>query len=114
MTKIEIPRRRRTDKGWLKFDLTVNLPLLVTLIIGFSSLIATVVKGYYDHDARLRAVELAQSNLEKSKVVETQGVILERIDTMARVQQQQKEETNARFNRLEDKMDRLIEGRKHQ
>lgn len=101
-------KRRESDKRLIRFDLTINLPLLVTLIIGFSSLVATVLKGYYEHDARIRTIEQAQTNLEKGRVVETQGVILERIETLTRSQM----ENSQRFSRLEDKLDRVIEGRK--
>lgn len=102
-------KRREGDKRLIRFDLTINLPLVVTLIIGFSSLVATVLKGYYEHDTRIRAVEQAQIAIEKGRVVETQGIILERIDALTRSQI----ENSQRFSRLEDKLDRVIEGRTH-
>lgn len=109
----EVHKRREQDRQWLKFDLTVNLPLIVTLIIGFVSLVSVVVRGYYGHESRINRLEISTSDIERSEVVQKQGVILSQLQQMKDQLDKQERTANERFSRLEDKLDRYIErGRK--
>lgn len=101
------PRRRASDKRWVRFDLTINLPLVLTLIVGFTSIVTAVVQGYYGHDGRISKLEIAQANIEKSEVVVKQGVILERMNSVDRQMADQKQ----RLDRIEEKLDRMMERR---
>ena len=101
------PRRRSSDKRWVRFDTTVNLPLVLTLIVGFVSMITAVVQGYYAQDSRITRLEIGQSNIDKNEVVLKQGVILEKVSSLDRQMTEQKQ----RLDRIEEKLDRINERR---
>ena len=114
---MEIAKHRRdTDDSQkrLRFDLTVNVPVIVTLFLGFTSLVVTVVQGYYGHDARISKLELANGQLEKSEVVARQSEMAKDIATITQkvnALTDNSEKTENRLDRMEDKLDRVIEGR---
>lgn len=98
------PKRRETDKKLVKFDMTINLPLIVTLLLGFITLVTAVVRGYYQHEDRITRLEAVQDSKGE--------LLLEKINQLDRGLSEQKQNTATRLERIEDKLDRIGEGRK--
>jgi hypothetical protein len=114
---MKVAEHRRESDGssrGIRFDLTVNVPVIVTLLLGFTSLVVAVVQGYYGHDARIARLEMASAALEKSEVVEKQNIMAGDLATLKETistLNQNSEKTDKRLDRIEDKLDRVIEGR---
>jgi hypothetical protein len=100
------------QKTWLKFDFTINLPLILTLVIGFGSVCMTVVKLYYDHDLRINNLEIAEKTRQENEkkfdptqLVTQQAVITTEITHLKEASQRQTDE----IGKIGGKIDTIIQ-----
>lgn len=102
-------KERNQEAGsWLTFDFTINLPLILTLVLGFGSVVLTVVKIYFDHELRIytledkegRRVEL-EKKFDPGEVSKQQAIILNEIQHLNDSNRDQKDQLNALSNKIE-------------
>lgn len=100
------------NRPWLKFDFTINLPLILTLVLGFGSVCMAVVKLYYDHDLRINNLEIAErartetdKKFDPSQLVTQQAVISTEITHLKDASNRQADELRG----ISGKIDTIIQ-----
>lgn len=106
------PKINERSPPWLKFDFTINLPLILTLFIGFGSVVMTVVKGYFDHEVRLVELELKDQRREKEEQKFDASALQSTIKVMANDMSHFAEENRKQteeINKISAKVDTLFQ-----